>query len=118
MNNKKLLLGQKKARARLAKLLGPQQMELLRQEVVQEGHPELKQVKAQLAKCQKNNQSLLKCADKLLDLLDITIKHADALNSWLRVFPKLANEHEQARREDASYVWSVVEEPKVEKQRA
>ena len=37
---------------------------------------------------------------------------------WLRVFPKLANEHEQARREDASYVWSVIEKEKVEKQRA
>ena len=66
----------------------------------------------------RNNKSLLTCADKLLALLDITIKQADALNSWLRVFPKLANEHEQARREDASYVWSVIKKEKVEKQRA
>ena len=43
----------------------------------------------------RNNKSLLNCADKLLDLLEITIKQADALNSWLRVFTKLANEHEQ-----------------------
>ena len=108
----------KKARARLAKLLGPQQMELLRQQALQEGHPALKKTKAQLAKCQKNNKSLLNCADKLLALLDITIEQADFLNNWLRVAPKEANEHQQAKREDTSYAWSVIAKEKVEKQRA
>ena len=108
----------KKARARLAKLLRPEAMELLRQQALQEGHPALKKTKAQLAKCQKNNKSLLNCADKLLDLLDITIKQADALKSWLVDAPKEANKHQQAKREDTSYAWSVVEKEKVEKQRA
>ena len=93
-------------------------MEFIRQEVEQEERAAVKQANQQSATLKKNNQSLLKCADKLLDLLEITIKQADALNSWLRVFPKLANEHEQARREDASYVWSVIEKEKVVKQRA
>ena len=109
---------QKKLRARLAKLLRPQAMELLRHQVEQEERAALKKTKAQLAKCQKNNKSLLNCADKLLDLLDITIKQSDALNWWLRVAPKEANKHQQAKREDTSYVWSVIEKEKVEKQRA
>ena len=105
-------------RARLAKLLIPQAMELIRQEVEQEERAAVKQAKAQLAKCQKNNQSLLKCADKLLDLLEITIKQADALNSWLVDAPKEANEHRHADRRDCCYTWGFDEKPKVEKQRA
>ena len=93
-------------------------MRLLRQQVEREEHPALKTAKEQLAKCQRNNKSLLNCADKLLNLLDITIEQADALNNWLRVAPKEANKHQQAKREDTSYVWSVVEKEKVEKQRA
>ena len=105
-------------RARLAKLLRPQAMELLRHQVEQEERAAVKQAKEQLAKLQRNNKSLLNCADKLIDLLDITIKQADALNWWLRDAPKEANEHQQAKREDTSYAWSVVEKEKVEKQRA
>ena len=93
-------------------------MRLLRQEVEKEEHPALKKAKMQLATLKRNNKSLLNCADKLLDLLDITIKQADALNWWLRVAPKEANEHQQAKREDTSYAWSVIAKEKVEKQRA
>ena len=61
---------------------------------------------------------MLNCADKLLDLLEITIKQADALKSWLFDAPKEANEHKQADRRDCCYTWGFVEKPKVEKQRA
>ena len=105
-------------RARLAKLLRPQAIELIQQEVEQEERAAVKQANQQSATLKKNNQSLLKCADKLLALLDITIEQADFLNNWLRVAPKEANEHQQAKREDTSYAWSVIEKEKVEKQRA
>ena len=105
-------------RARLAKLLRPQAMELIRQQVEQEEQAAVKQANQQLATLKRQCESLLKCADKLLDLLDITIKQADALNWWLRDAPKEANEHQQAKREDTSYVWSRIEKEKVEKQRA
>ena len=103
-------------RARLVKLLRPQAMELIRQQVEQEEQAAVKQANQQSATLKRQCESLLKCADKLLAQLDITIKQADALNSWLRVAPKEANEHQQARREDACYNWSVVEKPKVENQ--
>ena len=61
---------------------------------------------------------MLNCADKLLDLLEITIKQADALNSWVVDAPKEANGHKQDNRRDLSYTWGFVEKPKVEKQRA
>ena len=87
-------------RARLAKLLRPQAMELIRQEVEQEERAAVKQANQQSATLKKNNQSLLKCADKLLDLLEITIKQADALKSWLVEAPEEANQHKQADRRD------------------
>ena len=105
-------------RARLAKLLRPQAMELLRHQVEQEERAAVKQANQQSATLKKNNQSLLNCADKLLVLLDITIEQADFLNNRLRVAPKEANKHQQAKREETSYVWSVIEKEKVEKQRA
>ena len=92
-NKKKREERQKKEKVRLRKFLGLKAMRLLRQEVEKEEHPALKTAKAQLAKLQRNNKSLLNCADKLIDLLDITIKQADALNWWLRDAPKEANEH-------------------------
>ena len=36
---------------------------------------------------------LFKCADKLDELVEITIKQADSLTSWLRDAPKGANEN-------------------------
>ena len=117
-NKKKREERQKKELVRLRKFLSLKAMRLLRQQVEREEHPALKKTKAQLAKCQKNNKSLLNCADKLLDLLDITIKQADELNNWLRVAPKEANKHQQAKREETFYIWSVIEKEKVEKQRA
>ena len=93
-------------------------MELIRQEVEQEERVAVKQANQQSATLKKNNQSLLKCADKLLDLLEITIKQADALKSWLVDAPKEANEHKQNDRRDCCYTWGFVEKPKVEKQRA
>ena len=56
----------------------------------------------------------MNCADKLLDLLKIVIKQADALKSWLVDAPKEANEHKQADRRDCCYTWGYVEKPKVE----
>ena len=61
---------------------------------------------------------MLNCADKLLDLLEITIKQADALKSWLVFAQKEANEHKQDRRRDCCYSWGFFEKPNVEKQRA
>ena len=46
-----------------------------------------------LATLKRQCDSLLNCADKLLDLLEITIKQADALKSWLVDAPKEANKH-------------------------
>ena len=89
-------------------------MELIRQEVEQEERAAVKQANQQSATLKKNNQSLLKCADKLLDLLEITIKQADALNSWLVEAPEEANKHKQADRRDCCYTWGYVEKPKVE----
>ena len=66
-------------------------MELIRQEVEQEERAAVKQANQQSATMKKNNESLLKCADKLLDLLEITIKQADALKSWLVEAPEEAN---------------------------
>ena len=57
---------------------------------------------------------MLNCADKLLDLLEITIKQADALKSWLVDAPKEAGEHKQDYTRDCSYTWGFVEKPKVE----
>ena len=89
-------------------------MELIRQEVEQEERAAVKQANQQSATLKKNNQSLLKCADKLLDLLEITIKQADALKSWLVEAPEEANKHKQADRRDCCYTWGYVEKPKVE----
>ena len=58
---------QKKARERLDRFLLPLAKELLRQEFQREQQPALKQTKEELAKCKRQIESLMKCANNLFD---------------------------------------------------
>ena len=90
-NKKKREDRQKKELVRLRKFLSLKAMRLLRQQVEQEEHPALKKAKELSATLKKHCDSLFKCADKLDELVEITMKQADALNSWLVDAPKEAN---------------------------
>ena len=75
-NKKKREERQKKQLVRLKKFLSLKAMHLLRQKVEKEEQPALKQTKEQLAKCKRQLESLMKCANNLFDELEFTKKQA------------------------------------------
>ena len=106
---------QKKALDSLKKYLSKKAVNLLREKVVEEGHPELIQVKAQLAKCQKQCESLMKCANNLFDLVNETRKQADLMWDFISEMPAGEDKFAQESRRDAAYTWSRLKEPIIDK---
>ena len=86
-NKKKRDERQRKARERLERFLVPQAKELLRQQVEKEGYPELKQTKDQSAKCKRQIESLMKCANNLFDEVKFTMKQANNLCEYISDMP-------------------------------
>lgn len=108
---------QKKARERFEKMLKAQAMDLLRQQVAQEGYPALKQAREQLFKCKQQCESLLKCVKNLVDELEFAEHEASYLCSFLSAMPAGDDKHKHDARRHAAYSWSVLDKIKVQKTR-
>jgi hypothetical protein len=78
---------QRKARERLDRFLLPLAKELIRQEFEREQQPALKQTKEELAKCKRQIESLMKCANNLFDEVKFTKKQATNLCEFLSDMP-------------------------------
>ena len=102
-------------RDRLAKLLDPQQTELLRQQVVDEGNPELKNAKDQLAKCQRQCESLMNCANNLFDLLNETKENEIRFCNFISEITAGEDKFAQKNRQEAAYKWSILDKRNIKK---